>query len=141
MLEINVSQMLKGSIGTEKVVNVGGILEITDYGKSAVEGKIKLMRTNRSILVKGIIETSIQLDCARCLDKFYSPLKLNIEEEYFPMTEVSTGIPVDGPEEPGAFIIDEHLILDLSEAVRQYTLMGIPMKPLCHPECHGISIV
>jgi uncharacterized protein len=141
MLEINVSQMLKGSIGTEKVVPVSGEVDITGYGKSAVEGKVKLTRTNRSILVKGTLETSVQAECARCLERYSCPLTLNIEEEYFPITDVNTGVPLPEPEEePGAFVIDEHLILDLSEAVRQYALMAVPMKPLCRPECPGISL-
>jgi uncharacterized protein len=67
-------------------------------------------------------------------------LTLNIEEEDFPMTDVNTGVPLPEMEEPGYFVIDEHLILDLSEAVRQYALMAIPMKPLCRPECPGISV-
>jgi uncharacterized protein len=140
MLEVNVSQMLKGSIGTEKVIFVDAIMDITGYGESAVDGKVKLTRTNRSILVKGTLKTLIQSSCARCLDVFECPLTLNIEEEYFPMTEVNTGVPIPEPEEPGYFVIDENHILDLSEAVRQYALMAVPMKPLCRPDCPGISI-
>ena len=140
MLEINVAQMLKGSIGTEKIVSVSGSVDITDYGENAVEGKVKLTRTNRSILVKGTLWTQVQANCARCLEGFACPLTLNIEEEYFPMTDVSTGVPLPEMEEPGYFVIDEHLILDLSEAVRQYALMAVPMKPLCCPECPGILI-
>jgi uncharacterized protein len=140
MLEINVAQMLKGSIGTEKIVSVSGSVDITGYGESPVEGKVRLIRTNRSILVKGTLQTRVQASCARCLETFGCPLTLNIEEEYFPMTDVNSGVPLHEPEEPGYFLIDEHLILDLSEAVRQYTLMAVPMKPLCRTECPGISI-
>lgn len=139
MLEINVSQMLKGPIGTEKIAPVSGSVDITGYGKNAVEGKVKLTRTNRSILVKGTLQTCVQISCARCLEGFACPLTLNIEEEYFPMTDVNTGVPLPEPDEPGSFVIDEHLILDLSEAVRQYALLAVPMKPLCQPDCPGIS--
>ncbi|RJO61747.1 MAG: DUF177 domain-containing protein [Dehalococcoidia bacterium] len=140
MLEINVAQMLKGTIGTEKIVPVSGSVDITGYGESPVEGKVRFIRTNRSILVKGTLETRVQANCARCIEGFDCPLTLNIEEEYFPMTDVNSGVPLPEPEEPGYFVIDEHLILDLSEAVRQYALMAIPMKPLCRPECPGILI-
>ena len=140
MLEINVAQMLKGSIGTEKIVLVSGSVDITGYGESSVEGKVRLIRTNRSILIKGTLQTRVQASCARCLEGFECPLALNIEEEYFPMTDVNSGVPLLEPEEPGYFVIDEHLILDLSEAVRQYALMAVPMKPLCRPECPGILV-
>ena len=36
------------------------------------------------------------------------------------------------------FIIDEHHVLDLSEAVRQYALVVIPMKPVCREDCAGL---
>jgi uncharacterized protein len=138
MLEINVAQMLKGSIGTEKIVPVSGSVEITGFGESTVDGKLKLTRTNRSILVQGTLQAQVKAICARCLTAFDCPLELKIEEEYFPMTDVNSGIPVPEPEEPDSFLIDEHLILDLSEAVRQYALMAVPMKPLCQPDCPGI---
>ena len=138
MLEINVAQMLKGPIGTEKIVPVNGRLDITGYGECSVEGKVKLTRTNRSVLAQGILHTCVQTNCARCLVEFKCPLELSIEEEYFPMIDVNSGVPLPEPEEPGSFMIDEHLILDLAEAVRQYTLMAAPMKPLCRSDCPGI---
>ena len=42
------------------------------------------------------------------------------------------------PDEPGCFTIDEHHILDLTEAVRQYALLALPMKPLCRQDCAGL---
>jgi uncharacterized protein len=50
---------------------------------------------------------------------------------------VVTGMPLPVPS-PDAFTIDAHHILDLSEAVRQYTVINIPMKPLCKPNCAGL---
>lgn len=141
MFEINVSQILKGTIGTQKSVQVSGDVDVTGFGVAHAEGIVKLTRTNRSILVKGTLETSVKAECARCLETYDCPLVLNIEEEYFPAADVNTGAPLPEPdEEPGAFVIDEQLILDLSEAVRQYTLMAVPMKPLCRTECPGIII-
>ena len=69
---------------------------------------------------------------------FSSPLTLNIEEEFFPTTDIITGAPVSLPDEPGYFTIDKHNILDLTEAIRQYALLAIPMKPLCRRDCAGL---
>ncbi len=96
------------------------------------------MRTDRSILVKGRLHTKSELDCSRCLSLFSCPLTLNIEEEYFPTMDIITGAPVPLPDEPGCFTIDEHNILDLTEAIRQYMLLAIPMKPLCREDCAGL---
>jgi len=107
-------------------------------GDSLVQGEIRLMRTDRSILAKGTLQTDIELTCSRCLSLFSCPLTLNIEEEYFPTTDVATGVPVSLPDEPGCFTIDEHNILDLTEAIRQYALLVTPMKPLCREDCVGL---
>jgi uncharacterized protein len=42
------------------------------------------------------------------------------------------------PEEPGCFTIDEYHVIDLTEAIRQYTLLALPMKLLCREVCAGL---
>ena len=105
---------------------------------SLVQGEIELMRTARSILARGRLHTEVELTCSRCLSLFSCPLTLNIEEEYFPTIDVVTGASVPLPDEPDSFTIDEHNIIDLTEAIRQYALLAIPMKPLCREDCAGL---
>ena len=138
-MQINVAQLLRASIGSVKDYEVKKVADITGDGvNSLVQGKLRLMRTNRSILVKGALGTDVELTCSRCLGQFDCPLKMNLEEEYYPTTDVDTGAPVSVPGEPGCFTIDEHHVLDLTEAVRQYALLAIPMKPLCKEDCAGL---
>jgi uncharacterized protein len=42
------------------------------------------------------------------------------------------------PDDPGSFTIDEHHILDLTEAIRQYIVTAMPMKSLCREDCAGL---
>jgi uncharacterized protein len=137
MLEINVAQQIKAPIGSERDYEVSEIIDI-EGSNATVQGKVRLTRTDRGILAKGTLRTEIELTCGRCLSLFNCPLTLNIEEEYFPTTEILTGAPLPLPDEPGSFTIDEHNILDLTEAVRQYAIMAIPMKPLCRKDCAGL---
>ena len=136
-MQLNVSQLLKASIGSIRNYEVSETVDITGGG-SMVEGKVRLTRTDRGILVKGILRTEVEVTCSRCLSLFSCPLALNIEEEYFPTTDVVSGATLPLPEEPGGFTIDEHHILDLTEAVCQYALVAIPMKPLCREDCAGL---
>ncbi|MFC1950618.1 DUF177 domain-containing protein [Chloroflexota bacterium] len=136
-MQINVSQQLKASIGSVQDYEVSGIANISG-GESVVHGEVRLMRINRGILVKGELQTEVAVTCSRCLSLFSYPLTLNIEEEYFPSTDVISGTSLSLPEEPGCFIIDEHHILDLTEAIRQYALLTISMKPLCREDCTGL---
>ena len=138
-MEINVSQLLKSAVGTIKEYSVDDVVDISEAGlESKTRGMVQLVRTNRSILVKGMLRTEVQQVCSRCLKPFVQKLNLKIEEEYFPTLDVVTGVPVQLPDEPDSFTIDEHHILSLVEAVRQYTLLALPMKPLCRKNCAGL---
>ncbi|MFC1920878.1 DUF177 domain-containing protein [Chloroflexota bacterium] len=136
-VQINVSQQLKASIGEDRLYEIDGTVDI-DSTNINVRGDVRLMRTDRGILVKGIIYSGIELTCGRCLNEFNHNLNLNIEEEYFPVTDVNTGAPVSLPEEPDSFTIDDNNVLDLTDAVCQYALMAIPIKPLCQQNCAGL---
>ena len=139
-MQINVAQLLKSPIGETREYEVSEVTDI-DGSNCLVEGKVKLMRTNRGILVKGTVHTEAEVTCSRCLNVFSYPLTLDIEEEYFPTIDVISGAPLALPDEPSAFTIDERHILDLTEAIRQYAIMAIPMKPLCRVDCPGLCPV
>lgn len=138
-MQINVSQLLKEPIGTTRDYKVSEIVDVTGDGNSRkIRGEVSLLRTQRGILVKGTLRTEVELTCSRCLNLFNYPATLNIEEEYTPTIDVVSGVPLSLPEEPGSFRIDEHHVIDLTEAIRQYTLLAIPMKPLCREDCAGL---
>ena len=138
-MRINVAQLLKASIGSIRNYKMNEIVDIAGDGNgSTVEGEIKLMRTDQSILAKATLHTEVEITCSRCLSSFGCPLTLNFEEEYFPTVDVVGGTSMSLPDEPGCFTIDEHHILDLTEAIRQYALLATPMKPLCKTNCAGL---
>ena len=137
MVEINVAQQLKEPIGSIRNYRVNDTVEIAG-SDSPVHGEVRLMRTDRGILAKGTIHAEIELTCGRCLSPFHCPLNLHIEEEYFPTIDVLTGSRLTLPDEPDRFTINERNILDLTEAIRQYALLTIPIKPLCRQDCAGL---
>jgi len=137
VLKLNVAQLLKSPIGTTKELEVADKTNFNSE-KGLVKGRVKLVRTNRGILATGRLSSQLKLDCCRCLGAFNYPISFNIEEEYFPSVDIHTGNSLAPPEEPDSFTIDEHHLIDLTEAIRQNTLLAIPMKPLCHPDCPGI---
>ena len=136
-MQINVSQLLKEPIGATRDYKVSEIVDVTGDGRM-VQGEVKLLRTHRGILVRGVLRTEVELTCSRCLSPFNFPVTLNIGEEYIPTVDVVSGVPLSSPEEPGSFIIDEHHVIDLTEAIRQYSLLAFPMKPLCREDCAGL---
>jgi len=138
-MRINVSQLLKEPIGSLRNYKVGEPVDVAGDGTGhLVQGEVRLMRTDRSILVEGTVHTEVEVACSRCLSPFSCALTFHIEEEYFPTVDVVSGASLTVPDEPGCFTIDEQHILDLSEAVRQCALIAIPMKPLCREDCAGL---
>ena len=138
-MQTNVSQLLQEPIGAIRDYQINEVADIYgDDNGCLVQGDIRLLRTQRSILVKGVLRTEVELTCSRCLSSFRYPLTLNFEEEYLPTVDVVSGVPLPLPEEPGVFTIDKHHIVDLTEAVRQYTMLAVPMKPLCREDCAGL---
>ncbi len=135
-MQINVSQLLQAPIGTTRNYPVNETVDIAGDGNARpVHGELRLLRTNRSILVAGTLHIGVELSCSRCLSPFTYPVTLKIEEEYIPAVDVLSGMPLPPPEELGSFSIDDHHVIDLIEAICQYALMTLPMKPLCRQDC------
>lgn len=141
MMQINVSQLLKAPVGAERQYSIEGQVNINEKSDpSDILGGVVLTRTSRSILVKAHVHTMVGLTCSRCLRNFGQSIDFDMEEEFFPTIDLATGQALALPEdEPEGFTIDKSHILDLSEAIRQYAIIAVPMKPLCKAECIGIS--
>ncbi len=137
-MEVNVSQLLQASIGNTRDFSLDEPILIIDESESRVTGTLRVTKTHRGVLVQGAVETKVPMECSRCLKTFKNKLTFDVEEEYFPCLDIKSGNPLDTPDEPDSFLIDEHHILDLNEAIRQNALLAIPMKPLCRKDCAGL---
>ena len=136
-MQINVSQQLMEQTGSVRNYKVNEIVDI-DGSKRVIQGEVSMVRIDRGILVECTLHTVVAVTCSRCLTLFDYPLNLHIEEEYFPTVDVVTGASLPLPDEPGYFTIDEQHVIDLTEAMRQYAMISIPMKPLCYENCAGL---
>jgi uncharacterized protein len=138
-MDMNVSQLLRDPIGSTRDFQIDETIDITGDGKNhKIKGECNLMRLQNSILVKCTLDTDVELTCSRCLKKFRHPLHIKFQEEFLPTIDILSGALLPASEESGAFTIDEQHTLDLTEAVRQYSLMNIPMKALCKKSCAGL---
>jgi uncharacterized protein len=133
-MKINVAQQLKEHIGSVRHYEI----DEKDEEGCLVKGEVQFLRTDRSILVSGTLDITARGECSRCLEQFEYPLKIDIEEEYFMTRDPVSGLPLPPPTEAGVFLIDENHTLDLGEAVRQYKITALPMKPVCREDCAGL---
>ena len=136
----NVAQLMKEGVGATRDYYVDDEVSLPEEGLNNlhVKGPVHLLRTHRGILVTARLMTSIQDECSRCLEPFTEDLALEIEEEYFPLIEVTTGASMPIPEDAGPFRIDERHVLNLLEAARQAVLLTKPLQPLCREGCRGL---
>lgn len=137
-MEFNVAQLLREPVGARRDYEVAETCTVEGGGPVMLRGTVELLRTDAGILAIAQLTTRLETTCSRCLDVARSPLVLSIEEEYYPTIDVVSGAPLPPPDEPTPFLIDQHHILDLCEAVRQQIILAEPMQPLCRPDCAGL---
>lgn len=134
---INVTQLLKEPVGSSQSHDINGILG--DEIEGSIEGTAKMIHTTGGVLVQCELSAEVRLICSRCLEAFLSPISFTAEEEFLPVADLSDDLTLCSPEQSEGFTIDDKNIVDLGELIRQYVLLNLPMKPLCRPDCSGIS--
>jgi uncharacterized protein len=156
-LQFNVAQLLKEATGARRSYEVnaeiGNELDNATINDAIVNdgvvndgvvvspfvGQVEFLRTGPNILVTGLLKTTIQKTCGRCLTNFTTPVSIELEEEFYPIVDVFTGTPLSKPPQiDQANLIDEQNILDLSEVVRQELAVISDGIFYCRPDCQGL---
>ncbi len=134
---MNVNQLLKEPVGSSQSHDISGM--ISEEVEGFVEGKAKVIRISRGVLIQCQLTAEVKLICGRCLDTFLCHLSFTAEEEFIPISDLSGDLALSLPDQSEEFTIGDKNILDLGELIRQYVLLNLPMKPLCRPDCPGIK--
>ena len=139
-MEYNVAQMLLEPIGSVRQCQVQeAFVSLDGVEAKRLEGWLKFTRTDIGIWVKGRLKAEVPSQCSRCLRGFDAPLNTEINEQYYPAVELTTGAAIAAPVlEEEAFRISPTNMLDIGEALRQNIISRLPMKPLCQQDCAGI---
>ncbi|MPZ48379.1 MAG: hypothetical protein GEU75_03545 [Dehalococcoidia bacterium] len=134
----NVSGLMQEGIGATRRHSVQGTLTSEEHGPERLSGDIELLRTKDGVLVRAHLNLVDPETCSRCLKPLEETLQIDFEEEFQATLDLRSGQVVREPLDPDAFTIDEHHMLDLTEAVRQYREASAEMQPLCKPDCRGL---
>jgi uncharacterized protein len=137
-MEFNVAQLLKQPVGTVREYYLGR--EEAGYMREVrwVQGRVRFLRVSNGLLATAKMEVQVEMVCSRCLEPMEQVLAFEFQEQYFPLQDVERGLPLPAPEDPAAFTIGQNHVLDLREALRQYTTLAMPMQPICQAECQGL---
>jgi len=91
-----------------------------------VRYEFQAARQERGILLQGWVTLELRCDCARCLEPFQLPIRLD------PWICL---LPWEGEE---AVIVRGDCV-DLTPYLRDDMVLALPQRPLCKPECRGLQ--
>jgi uncharacterized protein len=103
-----------------------------------IEGDVDVARTNRGVLVRADLRTTIEGSCARCLRDVEIPIEVALNEEVLPSIDLATGAPVDSSAEPEVARLTDHHELELAPLVADAISLAEPIAPLCEAACPGL---
>lgn len=141
-VRFNVAQLLKSGAGAsreyqlnEDIADIDGDLDVV----TPLTGKVRFVRSDDGILVTGRLQAEVRVPCGRCLAPAAVAVEFDLEEEFRPSVDISTGAALRAEDgEDKVTRIDAHHILDLTEVIRQNLLLALPVSPLCSPHCRGL---
>jgi uncharacterized protein len=133
-LRINVGFLLHQDVGfsrkfefNEDFVRIGDDLDI-----SHLTGEVIFTRTAQGLYANGRIKARSPLECVRCLSEFDQQLSIEINDLFTrPATKKSDPL----------LTIPSTGLLDLTDLVREYMILNIPIQPVCGTECAGLCAI
>jgi uncharacterized protein len=142
MTLLNVAGLLREAPGAAREVRLrdrylvlGPDLELA----GPLDGTLRLLRTNRGILLRGRVDTALRRTCARCLDPFVEEVRVELAEEFLPSADPVSGAALPAPAaDEAALMIDAQHAIDLAPVLRDELALSEPMHPLCRPDCPGL---
>ncbi len=103
-----------------------------------VVAAMNIVRHQDNLLIKGVATGTITGECFRCLDAFRQSLR----QEFTVYAERKPDGGIRGLDRE--LLTDHYLCfhdgvsLDMGGEVRESLLLGIPLQPLCRPDCKGL---
>lgn len=143
-LTYNVSQLLREEFGSRREY------QFTEPALPLAEGEVlrdivgtaRFTRTEGGVYIDVQASGVVSTTCMRCLQPAAVAITVTFAEQYRATFDVTTGARithvVSEDEDDDAFVIDERHFLDVGEALREYAILEMPMRPLCKPECLGL---
>ena len=139
MLAFNVAELIQSTTGATRDIEIEELRPDLGTELTLCEpicGRARFHRTQRGILVQCEASTTAELECSRCLQPFPRDLKIRFTEDFW-AAEIPGAVD-DEEEDADAFHVNEHHDVDLTEPMRQYFTLEMPLAPLCRRECPGL---
>ena len=107
-----------------------------------ITGKVSVTNTGTMVLVRGPVDTVIEMECSRCLDPVRAAIHADLEAEFD--IEIVESV---AHRDPKVLVVEEEIgrvfegqTLRLDVLIRQAALLAAPLQPLCRENCPGIPV-
>jgi len=106
--------------------------------ETPLRAEVKIKKTGRSVWIEGKVETTLRLECVRCLKEFTSPFSTTFDLTLHPVKEAPSDEEVElGSEElESSFFEGEEI--HLSEIAYEQIFLELPYQPVCQEGCKGL---
>ncbi|MFA7467076.1 MAG: DUF177 domain-containing protein [Desulfotomaculaceae bacterium] len=100
-----------------------------------VEYRLSLTNADDAIVIDGMINVDLLVQCNRCLDSFVYPMEAHFQETY-----CDSNFSQPGGKQPDwvPFSGDQ---IDIAPEVTQTILVNLPMRFICRADCRGLCSV
>ena len=148
-MNLDLTEVLRGpghSVEREIAIPAGTLdeWELTQ----PVTGWVRATNARRNIVISGYGQTTVEMECGRCLENYDQPLQFELDvtvplatfNKMLGAAAVEEDPNEDGNEltkEDIAALFGEHH-LDVNELVRQAIVLSAPIQPLCADDCAGL---
>lgn len=132
-LKFNVAQLLRETIGSRRDYTFQeGSLSLDDtLTLRDIAGKVCFTRTASGVIARIRASGVVRLVCVRSLDEFDQPVTLDFKDEFHSVVDVIEGKTLPKPTEEDPFMLDAFHMADVGEAIREYTILELPLSPVC----------
>jgi uncharacterized protein len=130
-LRLNVGFLLHQGVGASRdfEFDLPEVTVAVDLTVRRLQGTLRLSRTAQGLYAQGALQAAAPVECVRCLEGFEQPLSIEVADLFlYPAP----------PESDPALRIPETAQLDLSLLLREYLMLGLPMRPVCRDDCQGL---
>lgn len=131
-LKFNVAQLLREEMGarrdytfTEDALSLDEKLTLR-----AISGSVRFTRTATGVWVNVRARGTVRLTCVRSLEEFDHEVALEFADQFHSVIDVYSGSTLPKPAEEDPFFLDELHMADIGEALREYTLLELPLNPV-----------
>lgn len=106
--------------------------------KEPITLKLNVYKAGSKVIIKGIIQTLVELECSRCLEEFFCHIDEDFTITFLPESErpKDPDLELDSRDLDISFYDGE--TIDLTKLVKEQIILSVPMNPVCRVNCRGL---